>query len=726
MTMSLTRTGRAFTFAIMVAGLNAMVTQTILLREFLTVFYGNELVIGIVLAVWMILTGLGSLLGRLTERVADKTHLAMMLLLLVSLLPLVTVFLLDYLRNVVFPTGMLIGVVESLYFSFVLLMPVCLLSGSLFTLFASTLSEYSHSNRIPDVYSLEALGSVAGGLLFNLLLVFVFSTFQILFLLALIGLGTCLYLSVVFASRGYQVSVLSLCAMLLLSVARVNWDSVAKGSLFPGQHLLFCKDTPYGNIAITRQGNQENFYESGSLLFVTGDPVSNEDATHYAMVQHPHPKNVLLIAGGISGTTNEILKYGVEKLDYVELNPSLIDIGKSYTSALNDPRIHPISEDGRRYVRRTKESYDVVLINVPDPSTAQNNRYYTVEFLGQLKNRMTRDAVVSLSLLESVDYLSGEARQVSAVIYNTLKSQFNHVLVIPGLRNHYLASDGMLTTAIAEAIATRKISTISVNKYYVDDQLLHQRSDEILRSIDKNTPLNNDFTPVAYFRQLQYWLSYFGLKPWIPAGFIGILFLAIVVRLNAVSFGMFTGGFTAASIEVILLISFQIIYGYVYLATGFIITVFMAGLAVGSFIGNRKFKLVSYARFAAIQIALVLYSLILPFVLILLRESADSDTIDYLIYFLLTALVAVLVGIEFSFAARLLHTRISAAASTLYSIDLIGSTFGALAISIYFLPLLGIVLSSIVVALLCLAGAISSFFVGKRKFLHSQGGAAYV
>jgi spermidine synthase len=711
---------------IAVVGLTAIVTQTIVLREFLSVFYGNELVIGIVLAVWMILTGLGSLLGKLAARAADKIWVGMIFLLLTSLLPLITVFLLEYLRNVVFPVGTLIGVAESLSYSFILLMPYCLLSGSLFTLLATVLSEKSCSNRIPDVYSVEAIGSVIGGLIFNLILVFVFSTFQTLCLLALLDLGVCLYLSPQFATRKYQIAVVSLGTILMLFTARVNLDSVAKRHLYPGQELLLCRDTPYGNLVITKAGNQKNFFENGSLLFVTGDAVANEDATHYAMIQHPHPKNVLMISGGISGATDEILKYGIEKVDYVELNPAIIEIGKYYTSALKDLRIHAISEDGRRFVRRSKDSYDVVLINVPDPVTAQINRYYTVEFLRQLKERMTPGAVLGMSLLESVDYQNSEARQVSSVIYNTLMSQFKHVLIIPGLRNHYLASDGELTTEVAEAIANRNITTISVNKYYVDDQLLRQRSDVLLQSIDRNTILNSDFTPVAYFRQLQYWLSYFGLKPWIPAVLVGILILVIVGRLNVVSLGMFTGGFAASSIELILLISFQIIYGYVYQATGVVITIFMAGLAAGSYIGHKKIKSVDYSRYAGIQFALALYSLFLPFILYLVKDSVDNDAIIYGIFSLLTVLVAFLIGIEFSFAAQLLKTTISSAASILYSVDLIGSAIGALMISIYVLPLLGITLSCFIVASLCLASALTSFVAGRRRLISLEGGNVYV
>jgi len=712
--MSSADTEKKLAVAIAMVGLTAIVTETILLREFLSVFYGNELVMGVVLAVWMILTGCGSFLGILAARGANKMRVAMILLLFTSLLPLVTVFLLDYLRNLVFPVGAMIGLVESLYSSFILLMPYCLLSGSLFTLFATIMSERSQANRIPNVYSIEAIGSVIGGLVFNLILIFTFSTFQTLFLLALLDLGVCLYLSPQLATRAYQIAVLAFGAIVILLVARFDLDGIAKRSLFPDQQVLFHKDTPYGNLVITREGNQENFYENGSLLFVTDDPVSNEDAVHYAMVQFQHPKSVLLVGGGISGTTNEILKYGVEKVDYVELNPAVIEIGKNYTAALNDPRIHAINEDGRRFVRRAPGHYDVVLINVPDPATAQINRYYTVEFFRELKKTMSPNAVVSLSLLESVDYMGSEARLLSSLIYSSLKSQFRHVLIIPGLRNHYLASDGALTTNVAQAVTDRNISTISVNRFYVDDELLQQRSQEIMKSIDTNAIVNGDFTPVAYFRQLQYWLSYFGLDPWMPAAFIGILLLAVVVRLNTVSLGMFSGGFAASSIEVILLVSFQIIYGYVYQATGVVITVFMAGLAAGSYIGQKTITAVNYTRYAGVQIALVLYSLALPLVLSSLKDSVDSDILVYCVFFLLTALVAVLVGIEFSLAARLMQAKFSSIASTLYSVDLIGSAIGALVISIYVLPLFGVVLSSIIVAIVVLASATTSFVAGKR------------
>ena len=41
--------------------------------------------------------------------------------------------------------------------------------------------------------------------------------------------------------------------------------------------------------------------------------------------------------------------------------------------------------------------YDVVIIDLPDPSTAQINRFYTIEFFNELKKILNKGWVVSIS-----------------------------------------------------------------------------------------------------------------------------------------------------------------------------------------------------------------------------------------------------------------------------------------------------------------------------------------
>lgn len=710
--------------AVSTLGLTSIITQVILLRESLSVFCGNELVMGIVLANWMILTGAGSFLGKFAEKVKEQERLLAILLIFTAALPIATVFLLHYLRNIVFPVGSMIGIIESVYSSFILLSPYCLVSGFLFSLLAQIVSR--ESNLIAKVYSLEALGSIIGGLLFNLVAIFFLTTYQALILLTLFNLGVCFLVAQRFGSPPLKSVALFLAGILLVLVFSMNLDDVARKFVFRNQELLYYRDTPYGNLTVTSQGDQSNFYENSVLLYSTHDVTANEEAVHYAMIQHPHPRNVLLVSGGVSGTTQEILKYDVERIDYVEINPWLIGIGKKFTSALANEKIHVINEDARMYVRDASERYDVALINVPDPSTAEINRYYTVEFFHELKSKLTRDAVISVSLLSAADYFGNDARLIGSIIQNTLKTTFKNVLIVPGNRNYFLASDRQLDINIAHLIAQRGIKNTYVNGFYIDDQLLQQRSEDIVKTLDVNAVVNRDFAPVAYYRQLRYWLSYFAFSPWIP-GALGLLILiGTATRLNAISFGVFTGGFTASSIEVLLLVSFQIIYGYVYQVTGLIITVFMAGLAVGSWYGQKKSGKSRITQYIGVQCSIGVYCLLLPLVLSLLKNASHGDVVIYTTFFFLTFSIGTLIGFEFAAATRLLKGKVSFVASELYGIDLIGSAVGALLVSAYLLPLLGIASASTVVAFLSLSSASAAIVARKHFAVQSNEGLSYV
>jgi spermidine synthase len=222
--------------AVSTLGLTSIITQVILLRESLSVFCGNELVMGIVLANWMILTGAGSFLGKFAEKVKEQERLLAILLIFTAALPIATVFLLHYLRNIVFPVGSMIGIIESVYSSFILLSPYCLVSGFLFSLLAQIVSR--ESNLIAKVYSLEALGSIIGGLLFNLVAIFFLTTYQALILLTLFNLGVCFLVAERFGSPPLKFVTLFLAGILLVLAFSMNLDDVARKFVFRNQELL--------------------------------------------------------------------------------------------------------------------------------------------------------------------------------------------------------------------------------------------------------------------------------------------------------------------------------------------------------------------------------------------------------------------------------------------------------------------------------------------------------
>ncbi len=691
---------------IMAMGITSIVTQVVLFREFLSIFSGNELVIGIMLASWLVLTAIGSFGARVAARWTLREVHLIALLLCLAILPLATAFVIRYARNVVFPVGMMLSLGEVLVFSFVLLMLYCVLSGAFFTLWVQAL-RFKSSRQLPtSVYGWEAIGSLIGGVLFNCILIFILPALRMLCLLAAVDLVIAFLLALRYGGVPMR-SAIGVLGLVVVGLSLADTDGMTRKYLYPNQTILTSDDTPYGNVVVASQSGQLNFYQNGVLLFSTNDVTTNEENVHYAMVQRQDAKRVLVVSGDLSGTVREIAKYPVERIDYVELDPRVLDVEKTFAGPLPSVNVHLVAEDARRYLRKSDASYDVVLVNLPDPSTAQINRYYTVDFFRELKQRLTRDAVVSLSTVSSADYLSGEARVAKSILYNSLRAEFDSVLVIPGMRDYFLASDRDLDIHIARLTDSANIATVYVNRYYLDDQILRQRSEDIRGTLDSRATVNRDFKPVAYHRYLLLWLSQFGANLWMPiVGIVALILILAAVRLNPLSIGVFTGGVAASATEVLVLISFQILYGYAYLVIGLVVTLFMAGLATGSLWGLRRARRVTMRQFVVIQCGVALGVALLPGIILARRSVEGGEVLAQWGLLLLTFVLAVLVGREFFVASQLREGKPATIASELYSIDLLGSAIGALIVSVYLLPALGVVPAAFLVSALCIVSSV--------------------
>jgi spermidine synthase len=695
-------------------GITSLVVQIILLREFLSIFYGNELVIGIILTQWMILTGIGAFAGRLFERLKQKIKTILLFTLALGILPLLTVFCLRWLRNIVFIPGEMIDISRIAYTSFVLLSPYCVLGGAFFTLLVHTSSSQNESNTISRIYSLEAIGSVIGGLTFTFIMIYFFSTFQCLKYLLLFNLAIAFLISIRYHVAVLKYSILTFFFLAPVFLSLIDLDTSTRNMLFNGQTIFSHNDTPYGQITVTGQEGQKNFFENNILLFSTDDVVSNEEAVHYAMIQHPQPKHILLVSGAIAGITREVLKYNPVRIDYVDINPWLIEAEKKFTSVPHDSRIHIASGDPRRYIKRTSERYDVALINASDPVNIALNRYYTIEFFRELKSILNTGAVVSIGFLENVDYYGEKARMLNSVLRNTLAQCFANVLIIPGTtKNYFLASDSFLDIHIANKMRQRKIATDFVNQDYIDDGLLLERSQTMENGLIREAALNEDFRPIAYYRQVAYWLSYFKTNYWTIPALLAIILLPMMRDLNAINFGMLTGGFTVSSTEVILLLSFQVIYGYAYQASGLIMTMFMAGLAVGSLYRKKIFPDNSMTAYTKVQFISGIFVTILPFILTILKDGDAAQAVVQVIFVLLTLVISVLIGAQFSIASSIQTSSILSITSSIYSYDLIGSALGAFVASIFIIPLFGIANACCITAGVCFTGCLVSFW--KKK-----------
>ncbi|HUU57917.1 MAG TPA: fused MFS/spermidine synthase, partial [Phycisphaerae bacterium] len=541
--------GRTLIFlAVCALGISAAVTQLTLMRELLSVFSGNEMIFGVILGNWLLLTGIGAYLGRTAGRIRRPVTWLMIAQILLAVLPVASVFAVRTLRNVVFLRGAMIGVTESVASCFVLLAPYCLISGYLLTLACTILATRQTARSIGQVYFLDSLGDIAGGLLFTFVLVHLFSHFGCLYVPAFLNLFFAAALAVVRRRAALLAAAVVVAGGLAALIAAVDLDETATRIEYAGFRVLYRGHSPYGALVVTESGGQLNFIENGVPLLSTHNIGDVEETVHYAMAQRPRAARVLLISGGISGTAREILKYGgVDRVDYVELDPLIVQVGRRYLpEALADPRIRVIEADGRSFVRWTQQRYDVVIADLPDPVTSQLNRYYTREFFGQVKRRLNPGGVLCFSLGEYANYVGKELGRLIATAHRTLREAFANVRILPAGRLFFLASDGELTTNVADRIEAAGVETKLVNRSYLDAMFSPGRLADVARPTADSADVNTDFSPVLYYYRLLYWISRFELR----FGLLEVLLIAALViylaRIRLVPFALFTTGFAAS------------------------------------------------------------------------------------------------------------------------------------------------------------------------------------
>ncbi|NIS62580.1 MAG: hypothetical protein GTO13_18310, partial [Proteobacteria bacterium] len=325
----------------------------------------------------------------------------------------------------------------------------------------------------------------------------------------------------------------------------------------------------------------------------------------------------LLVGGGISSSLAEILKHPtVSRVDYVELDPTLIALGRRLlpreaTAAMDDPRVHIIHTDGRKYIKTTQSRYDVVLVNLPDPMTAQLNRFYTVEFFQEARRITLPRGILSLSLTSSENIVGLTLAQLLNSLHRSMSVAYPGVLVLPGSTARFFGTmeDGTLISdpqVLVDRIKERRLALKYVRDYYLLFNLTQERL-HYFRGIlqaTKGTRINRDLSPSCYFYDIVHWSAQYTprLKSiFLSLGQIELMwFILLIAGFTAVLFplarreprekalkptviyAIFVTGYSEMTFNVVLILAFQIFYGYVYYKIAMLITAYMIGLILGS------------------------------------------------------------------------------------------------------------------------------------------------
>ena len=700
------------TASLLSIGFISILGQVALLRELNVSFYGVELIYLIALGIWLFWTAIGALIGRRVQ-FPSLTRISALFIIFGIAVPADIVFI----RS----SRLLFGGVPGAYLAFpqqimtavFSILPLGLLSG---LLFQWTAKRYVTNGRTLAVaYAIESAGGLIGGLFSTLFLAWGIRNCSVALVCALASLGTSL-----FALKGLGRSRLRWAPTVLVCIVlALLWNaSVLDRQMTMWNHpnLLESRDSPYGRITVTRLHKQVSVFENDALAFET-EGTEAEHFCHLAALQHPNPKDVLILGGGVEGLVREMAKYQPKRIDYVELNPVMLNLATRYLPddiqrSLGESNVRIIFADPRRYLKESG-TYDLILVGMPEPASGQANRFYTKEFFEQCYTKLNPGGILGFKLRTAENLWTLPLTRRNTSIYGSLRSVFPEVLFLPGTTNVVTASREPLPRTpevMSRRLRDLKIETRLISSNYIEYLLTNDRFFEIGALLKREKALlNTDVRPVCYQYAFIIWLSKFFpnialadpssmmekhfSKPstsfmlWISLAvfFLASRFLPAFRRTLLVM----AAGFLGMVLETILILYYQVKHGVLYQDIGLLLMSFMAGLAAGAVIINgvmvRQIDGNKYARWYGISL-LAGFCLLCAFTETKIAMSINTGLVWTS---LLLSGTGLLVAGIFAYASLHEVKDHKNVISTLYFADLIGGCLGSLLCSLFLIPLVG-------------------------------------
>ncbi len=729
-----------------ITGITTLTAQIVLMREFYAVFYGNESCFGILLAIWLICVAAGSFASvflRSSFFKQSQFYYFLQFLFFASvLLAVLAIKNVRILLNV--PYGEYITSTNLAVFAFLVLVFPCMFAGVMFTFLSGLSKDTGQTGKgIAGVYVFEAAGSTIAGLLTSLFLFRFFVNLQVL----LIVFSFCfVYLVYISRNKALLVFTILLFGMLLSPLPRHlykiqmqhYWQTFGEG-----MNYLDGTQSRYGELSVIDWGGDYFLYNNGTKLTQLPDIIGVQEQAALIINQHPNPYKILIIGGAFSGLLNEVGRYTDFQITCIEQNRDAFELAKQYAKGMLDSvdeqdNIKLLFTDGRRFLEREKEEYDLIIIHKGAPSTGESNRYYTREFFKLVYSRLKSSGIFVIDGFPSAEnYLGDELLQLNAGLYQDLQVEFKDILVLPGDQAIYFASGNLDVLQRNPQILAERYQERGVTfDYFFSGMFLQYLMPQRIADLDtllKTTHVsraNHDYSPIAYYYDYLLWDKIqddsHSLLKWlidVPFSRIlsGVMVFSVVLlawiyfsgkRVRTSSLGiliMIYAGFAGMALELLLIFAFQVLYGYIYEWIGLTIGIYMLGLVIAAQ-WMRKCacqKWLKKVLFFYFILLILLIGLMWP--IILISGRFDTPLFFLLIVFASGALTGGFFPVLCSLAAFRTKEKNG---GYYYAADVLGGAAGALTVGGILIPLYGFINSLIV---LFVGGLVSLLLFYYRK-----------
>lgn len=248
--------------------------------------------------------------------------------------------------------------------------------------------------NISNVLTADYIGALAAALLFPLVLVPRLGLLRTGLLFGLLNLAVAGLAALVFRAERPELdrtwpiigAAVVLLSGLFLFSPRVT--ALFEDRLYRDE-VIHAEDSPYQRIVVTRDGARRRLFLNGALQFDSLDEYRYHEAlVHPALALARHREHVLVLGGGDGLAVREVLRFPeVREVTLVDLDPRVTSLFRHHPllsplngNALDDPRVRVINQDAGKFLERSEQIYDVIVLDLPDPRTLGLSRLYSRGF----------------------------------------------------------------------------------------------------------------------------------------------------------------------------------------------------------------------------------------------------------------------------------------------------------------------------------------------------------
>lgn len=256
---------------------------------------------------------------------------------------------------------------------------------------------------VSQVLTFDYLGALAVSIAFPLLLVPQLGMIRTGLLFGLMNAAVAVWALWLFRGELRRVRAHAMACLLVLLALMAAFifaeriTTLAEDKFYQDR-VVFSATSPYQHIVVTRGASGHRLFLNGNLQFAERDEYRYHEAlVHPVMAAHGAPRKVAVLGGGDGMAVREILKYpSVEGVTLVELDPNMTRLFTEHETlaalnggSLKSPKVRIVNTDAFQWLQEQGETFDVIVVDFPDPTNFAIGKLYTSSFYALLDKRLS-------------------------------------------------------------------------------------------------------------------------------------------------------------------------------------------------------------------------------------------------------------------------------------------------------------------------------------------------